>query len=136
MTYWARVWAGVACSALALTGCDESTTTAPSDADLRKLMAFHAVASVDPGDVLPMSHPKVQLGQALFFDKEISGDRDIACATCHHPTLGAGDGLALSIGVGGDGLGTERSLGEGRGFIPRNAPEIFNRGSAEWTTMF
>jgi len=27
----------------------------------------------------------VDLGQALMFDKVLSGNRDIACATCHNP---------------------------------------------------
>lgn len=78
----------------------------------------------------------VTLGQSLFFDKELSGNRDISCATCHHPTQGSGDGLAVSIGTGGEGLGPQREIGYGREFIPRNAPEVFNRGAAEWETMF
>ena len=44
--------------------------------------------------------------------------------------------LALSIGVGGTGLGPWRKMGEGRTRIPRNSPEIFNRGASEWHTMF
>ena len=36
------------------------------------------------------------LGEALFFDKVLSGNRDISCASCHHPTLGTDDDLALA----------------------------------------
>lgn len=79
---------------------------------------------------------KVLLGQMLFFDKELSGNRDISCATCHHPSLATGDGLPLPIGVGGEGLGVDRTSHSPGAFIPRNAPEIFNRGVDEWTTMF
>jgi len=79
---------------------------------------------------------KVALGRALMFDKELSGNRDIACATCHHPLLHTGDGLPLSIGTGGRGLGPARLRASGRAFIPRNAPEVFNRGADEWRTMF
>ncbi|HSG16360.1 MAG TPA: cytochrome c peroxidase [Anaerolineae bacterium] len=90
-----------------------------------------------PIDTGPVPDPaKATLGEALFFDKEISGNRDISCATCHHPLLHGGDGLALSIGTGGMGLGTARRLGDGRPLIPRNAPEIFNRGAPQWSTMF
>ncbi|MCX8071011.1 MAG: cytochrome-c peroxidase [Candidatus Binatia bacterium] len=78
----------------------------------------------------------LRLGQFLFFDKELSGNRDIACATCHHPRFASGDGVSLSIGTGGSGLGPERSLGRGRPFIPRNAAELFNRGDQLWSTMF
>lgn len=79
---------------------------------------------------------KAELGKLLFFDRVLSGSGDIACATCHHPNHHAGDDLSLSIGVGGKGLGYKRTLGEARPMIPRNAPEIFNRGAARWRTMF
>lgn len=79
---------------------------------------------------------KVQLGRMLFFDKVLSGNRDVSCATCHHPSLKSGDDLQLAIGVGGYGLGKNRIMGEGRDRVPRNSPEIFNRGSEEWHTMF
>jgi cytochrome c peroxidase len=78
----------------------------------------------------------VSLGQALFFDRELSGNRDVSCATCHHPALGTGDALPLSIGVDGLGLGNTRKLGIENNFIARNAPEIFNRGDSHWFTMF
>ena len=48
---------------------------------------------------------KVELGRLLFFDKILSGNRNIACATCHHPELGTTDGLALGLGEGPSGLG-------------------------------
>src|SRR3989441_4525827 len=51
-----------------------------------------------------------------------------ACATCHDPVSHAADGLALSIGTGGSGLGPSRTLGPGRQFIPRNAPTLVNAG--------
>jgi cytochrome c peroxidase len=104
------------------------------DEQLRTLIAEKGVVKFVPG-----SEPDpvlVTLGQALFFDKLLSGNRDIACATCHHPTEAGGDGLPVSVGTGGTGLGHERQLGQGRDFIPRNAPDIFNRGAYDWTTMF
>lgn len=72
----------------------------------------------------------------LFFDKELSGNRDIACSTCHLPARRTGDGLSLPIGAGGVGLGPARQLGAGGVFIPRHAPELFNRGAAAWRTLF
>jgi cytochrome c peroxidase len=94
-------------------------------------------SGVTPLDLGPMPDPAlVKLGEALFFDKELSGNRDISCATCHHPTLAGGDGLPLSFGTGGHGLGPGREPGTDRELIPRNAPELFNRGSPAWSTMF
>jgi len=78
----------------------------------------------------------ITLGEALFYDKELSGNRDISCATCHHPLMHGGDNLSLPFGTGARGLGTARKMGEGRNLVPRNAPEIFNRGDEEWATMF
>ncbi|MDG1120904.1 MAG: cytochrome-c peroxidase, partial [Glaciecola sp.] len=40
-----------------------------------------------------------QLGQQLFFSKSLSMNNDVACVSCHHPMLGGGDGLSLSVGV-------------------------------------
>ncbi|WP_298493102.1 cytochrome c peroxidase [uncultured Maritimibacter sp.] len=82
---------------------------------------------------------RVELGQKLFYDPILSGNRNIACSTCHHPRLGTGDGVSLSIGEGGTMMGPERHMGaenrpEQR--IPRNAPGLWNLGAEEFTVMF
>jgi len=83
---------------------------------------------------------KVQLGKFLFYDKIISGNKNISCASCHHPLAGTGDGLALPVGEGGKGLGVTRDTGTGDDAIhervPRNAPQLFNLGAKEFVTMF
>ena len=81
----------------------------------------------------------VQLGQQLFYDPILSGNRNISCATCHHPKLGTSDGVSLGIGEGGVGLGEVRRLDpdntpEQR--IPRNSPGMWNLGALEFTTFF
>jgi cytochrome c peroxidase len=82
----------------------------------------------------------VRLGKVLFYDKILSGNRNISCATCHHALTGTGDGLALPVGEGGKGLGVTRDTGSGSDAIhervPRNAPHIFNLGAKEFTVMF
>lgn len=86
------------------------------------------------------SPAKVELGKLLFFDKILSGNKNIACATCHHPLTGTGDLLSLPVGEGGRGLGPMRSAEQGADEIhervPRNANELFNRGAKEFTTLF
>ena len=82
---------------------------------------------------------KVQLGRLLFYDPILSGNRNISCATCHHPKLGTSDGLSLGIGEGGAGLGAKRKFDtenppEQR--IPRNSPGLWNLGATEFTTFF
>nr|MBC8330568.1 methylamine utilization protein MauG [Anaerolineae bacterium] len=117
---------------LAITAC-----TAPSpDATLKALLEQAEAVIPEEMPTFEDNPELVALGEALFWDPILSGNRDIACATCHHPDFGTGDGIPLSVGTGATGLGPERSLGEGREFVPRNATEIFNRGLPGWTTMF
>ena len=95
---------------------------------------------------------KVELGKLLFFTKEMSFDRSVACVTCHHPVFGGGDNVALPVGVEpnnpdlfgpgrlrvlvGDGLGPNQippftSNGvAGNPAMPRNSPTVF--GLAFW----
>jgi len=84
----------------------------------------------------PPSPELVKLGEALFWDPELSGNRDTACATCHHSNLATGDALSVSIGTSGSGLGKERDMGAARELVPRNATPLFNLGYIEWTTLF
>jgi len=83
---------------------------------------------------------KVDLGKQLFFDKILSGNLNISCATCHHSFTATGDGLSLPIGEGGRGLGVTRDTGVGADAVhervPRNAPAVFNLGAREFTTLF
>lgn len=87
-----------------------------------------------PGDA------KVQLGAQLFFDKVLSGNLNISCATCHHPFAGTADGLSLPVGEGGRGLSVTRDNGVGHEAVhervPRNAPALFNIGAREFSRLF
>lgn len=87
----------------------------------------------------PQNAAEVALGQLLFYDPILSGNREVACATCHHPRFGTSDGVSLGLGDGGKGLGPERmpdpaNPPEQR--IPRNAPALFNLGATEFAVMF
>jgi cytochrome c peroxidase len=82
---------------------------------------------------------EVELGWQLFYDPILSGNRSVACATCHHPDLGTSDGVSLGLGDGATGLGLERKIDannppEKR--IPRNAPALWNLGATEFTVFF
>ena len=87
----------------------------------------------------PISLDEAKLGQLLFYDPILSGNKNTACATCHHPALGTSDGVSLSFGDGGIGLGQNRradpdNMPEER--IPRNSPVLFNLGAKEFTVLF
>ena len=81
-------------------------------------------------DFAPVSPQKSRLGQLLFYDPILSGNRNISCATCHHPLAGTGDALSLPLGEGAIGLGTSRGIGSGvEERVPRNAPALWNLGA-------
>jgi cytochrome c peroxidase len=88
------------------------------------IVALPAVVP-DPIDN-PSTPAKVDLGRLLFWDPVLSGNRDVACATCHHPDLSYADGRALSVGVGGVGLGADRRPGQAPHQTTRNAMTILN----------
>jgi cytochrome c peroxidase len=94
------------------------------DAELQAGLAGFGSAPPPPAQ----DPAQVELGRALFFDKILSGNRDISCATCHPPAGVMADGLSLSIGTGGTGSGPARTLGAGKQFEPRNVPTLLNVG--------
>src|SRR5687767_12844041 len=67
----------------------------------------------------PYSSEKVELGKLLFFDKRLSSDATVSCASCHLPSRGFGDQFSASTGVGGR-IGT------------RHAPSLINRAYGTW----
>ena len=62
-----------------------------------------AAAHLEPFSGVPrsISNPatpeKVELGRMLFFDRRLSGDGTMSCATCHIPELAFGDGQAIGL---------------------------------------
>ena len=82
---------------------------------------------------------KVKLGNLLFFDKILSGNKNISCASCHHPDHATSDGLALGIGEGGTGLGDERRVADDSpilGRVPRNSQALFFVGAKQYRSLF
>lgn len=118
------------------------------DAVLAAVIAEQGLSAYPGQDMLNNDPELVELGRQLFFDPIMSGDRNISCATCHHPALAMADARQLPIGTGANGLGPERdyvshiivgpeyedvafrdveipnpAIGE---LVPRNSPTILN----------
>lgn len=76
----------------------------------------------------PSTPEKAYLGKLLFFDPILSGNRDVACATCHHPNNGYAEFRDLSIGVNGKRFGSKRVFKKPNAipFVKRNAHTILN----------
>ena len=62
----------------------------------------------------PLTKDKIELGRLLFFDKRLSKDNTIACASCHMAKFAFTDGRPVSTGIKGQKGG-------------RSAPVSFNR---------
>ena len=98
------------------------------------------VRRLDPDDFHPVDPAKARIGQLLFYDKILSGNRNIACGTCHHHDHAGTDGLSLGVGEGGEGVGPRRTAGAGPDRIPkripRNAPALWNLGHRSVEVLF
>jgi cytochrome c peroxidase len=103
----------------------------PTDVALRALIQSNNLTG-DPraSQTFPaITDPLPQLGKLLFFSKALSANKDTACASCHHPALGGGDGLSLPIGAASaqqDVLGPGRRRADGTIVVGRNANTFFN----------
>ena len=49
----------------------------------------------------PMTAEKIELGKMLYFDKRLSKDGTISCATCHDPQKAWAEHTPTSTGIGG-----------------------------------
>jgi len=66
--------------------------------ELRSVLESQGVTAIEPA---PADVPaaKIELGRMLFFDPEMSGNRDAACVMCHRMTQATVDGLSLPVGT-------------------------------------
>ncbi len=81
---------------------------------LRLPLGLQAAAAYLPEDN-PLSREKVDLGKTLYFEKRLSKDNSMSCATCHHPYHGFAEPNRTSEGVIAGSVGK------------RNAPTVINR---------
>ncbi len=115
---------------LLLLSCSErSAKTSKDNTPNRHLTSLKAL----PTEVLspknnPITAQKVELGKLLFFDPILSGNKDVACATCHHPSNGFAESRDLSIGVNGQGFGSSRAFLSNNSIpiVKKNAHTILN----------
>jgi len=61
-----------------------------------------AAPGIGPLPTLKVNEARAELGKRLFFDKRVSGDVGVSCATCHKPEHGFANPDALSEGYPGN----------------------------------
>ena len=88
---------------------------APAIAQDYKLDVPLGLKSLKLPDDNGLSEAKVKLGKMLYFDKRLSSDNTVSCASCHDPAKGWSNGEQFATGVDGQKGG-------------RSAPTIINSG--------
>lgn len=104
---------GVICIAVMLLSCkkNDAILPVPQAFSLEVPVNFPAVVN-DPDN--PLTKEGIELGRSLFYDKRLSGNNQISCASCHHQELAFSDGIALS------------NIGASGKVLHRNAPALIN----------
>lgn len=118
-----RAFSALAAACFALASCsgtDDSATVVPSYPAVERTFAgkinLNSLANYN-GQARPIyivkdllggtnpSNAKATLGRVLFYDKKLSSDNTIACATCHVQALGFSDDEVSSTGIAGGKTG-------------------------------
>jgi cytochrome c peroxidase len=82
------------------------------------VFAWVGLQSLTPRRTAKVLYTPEAIGKMLFFDKILSGDQTIACASCHNPAFAFADTMAFSKGVNGK-------------LSKRNSPSVMNVASRE-----
>jgi cytochrome c peroxidase len=96
---------------LVLAGCRDGPAGPPGpspDDELRQRFGLVALGEIPYPPDNPQLADRIALGRLLFFDPILSGEKDVACGACHHPSFAFADGRQFSAGVSGVGLGPNR----------------------------
>jgi cytochrome c peroxidase len=109
-----RLLFGKSAAGLALVAMGLLTVALAEDANEKPPKPPLGLPPVQWPDDDPYSAAKVELGKFLYFDKRLSRDDSVSCASCHLPEKAFTDGAAVSTGIGGQKGG-------------RSAPTVINR---------
>jgi cytochrome c peroxidase len=98
-------------------GTQEDVDPATGQKVTRKVVKIKVPLGLTQAPAVPAENPmtveKWALGKKLYYDKILSTNGSVACATCHAPDKGFADGKRTSTGI-------NNALG------PINAPTVFN----------
>lgn len=106
---------------LLMVACSDDGNPPGPEATPASVVATETAGTPVPADN-PMNADKVALGRLLFWDPILSGNRDLACASCHDPAFGYGDGRKVSLGTGNQPT-------------PRGALTILDTAWNGWTAL-
>ncbi|UOQ96836.1 cytochrome-c peroxidase [Hymenobacter sp. 5317J-9] len=106
-TFTSRMLAAGAAVLLGLAGCKHDADLVDPEGPVVKPTAYvldvpryFPTLPAEPADN-PLTQEGVALGRQLFYEKALSLNSQVACASCHRQELAFTDGLARSVGVAG-----------------------------------
>ncbi|MBC8872202.1 MAG: cytochrome-c peroxidase [Planctomycetes bacterium] len=76
------------------------TTDTPAEDAAAETKVLLGLPPVPVPEDNPMTDEKIELGKLLYFDKRLSKDGTIACATCHDPKMAWTEHKPTSTGIG------------------------------------
>lgn len=115
------------CNQIANQETSASATPTADDQQLFGIIAANNLTALT--DPAFESADLVLLGETLFSDQNLSGNRNISCLSCHSTSHGTGDAMPFSVGTGATGEGPSRRQINGESLpTTRNSPPIYNLG--------
>jgi len=118
--YWYMVYAVLAAGGLATAG----------EYKLKLPLGLQAEALYVPEDN-QLTEAKVALGKQFYFDKRLSIDNTVSCASCHNPRFGFTDGKPVSTGIKGQKGGRSAPTTINRAF---SKEQFWDGGLPAWRT--
>ena len=102
---------------LSQVGCkgDEPVDQVNKPTPQKPSFPFYMASSYKEPEDNPSTKEGVELGKALFFEKALSLDNTLSCASCHQPTKGFSNGEKVGTGI-------KNARGK------RNVPGLWNTG--------
>ncbi len=91
-----------------------------SPGEIERILAhgpWPAPRAADPTNRASGSKPAIALGERLFFERRLSSEQNMSCATCHVPSRAWSDG---------------RATGFGRQALDRNTPGLLDLAGRRW----
>lgn len=85
-----------------LVGCTKAPDSGPisaAEARLIRSLCLNVTLPPSPGNRVADDANAAKLGRALFFDKRLSANGQVACSTCHDPAKYFTDGRATAKGI-------------------------------------
>ena len=80
---------------------EESSNWSQRELSLLKSLSISALPELPPDRTNNVSDVEAaaELGHALYFDVRLSGNKSVACSSCHQPTKYFTDGLKIAVGT-------------------------------------